>query len=431
MVTLSILLALLALCCSGAEPYESWTPSNLPTGLVRKTVFLIRHGESEWNEYQDKNFLWLFLSEPSRWIGNIIPCGPCYNTRLEVDNLVDVVLTQKGKLQSYTTGVMMQKGSDRINTLHQQEFLDTHLVASSPLRRPVQTAAYAVQHAKQMVLLPALREVRSSVNRDSVGHKTQELHTTYCDCLSLPLEMVQRRFVLDEVKTHPKWKPDENPEDNGKWWTPDSELTKGSIKTCFVKRSETDVEVMSHITEAMDWLRKKSEDKTIFSTHSHKIRDILKYLGKSTYAASKIDGFKRDCFKRAWYKPGGSAPNGSIIRLDLVWEKANALPVIIDGDFVYDPAWDITQFEDATPTFPSQHEKTGHDIESTHQKDSDYFNDSSDSGEGSSCSRWFSNTMSVVLLIAFAITLTLILYVTCMETIEDDELKGASEVQEM
>merc|ERR1711964_507161 len=61
-----------------------------------------------------------------------------------------------------------------------------------------------------------------------------------------------------------------------------------------------------------------------------------KDMKRTDLATKKYETMKNDCFNGV-----GSPPNGCVIRLDLIW--VNGKPIILDTDFIYDPAWDMAK----------------------------------------------------------------------------------------
>merc|ERR1711964_822406 len=129
------------------------------------------------------------------------------------------------------------------------------------------------------------------------------------------------------------------------WWTSDKNVNRYScrLKMPFPFRWEEQPETISEqISDVMGWINTQNGDTVIASTHSHKIKHILKDMNRSKHAVGKISKMKSECFK------GSSAPNGSIIRLDLIWTDKRD-PIILDADFVYDPKWDLEKYSKAAP----------------------------------------------------------------------------------
>jgi len=278
--------------------------------------------------------------------------------------MVDVELTEKGRRQAATTSYMMSRGSSRINETHRREFMRATNVCSSCLRRPVQTACLAVplsvRRGKKMILLPSLREYRSDMNSDSVGHTTQELRGAYASCLGLSLPAVEGMFDFANVQDHPGW--GRSGEHRGKWWTPDHLLTRWVPKRVLGYVAEEE-EVLAQVQQTLEWMKSR-DGAVIASSHSHKISEILKRLPKSTYSEQRVKSMKSEHF----HNMGRSPPNASVIRLDLAWRNgSDELPVILDADMVYNPEWDADDLGNLDTTFrahnstksPAEHLKPG------------------------------------------------------------------------
>merc|ERR1711964_55654 len=65
---------------------------------------------------------------------------------------------------------------------------------------------YAVPHATKITLLPGLREHRSNMNRDSVGHPTSTLKSVYRSCISASTHL---EFDLTQIEREEWWTPDD------------------------------------------------------------------------------------------------------------------------------------------------------------------------------------------------------------------------------
>lgn len=111
-------------------------------------------------------------------------------------------------------------------------------------------------------------------------------------------------------------------------------------------KKETDVKDQIH--NVMKWIFEdveKTQEATILSSHSHKIKSIIKKMNKSPEAATNYKNMK------PLLKKGGKVPNGAIVRFEFSKSDASDGNSINDYtieklDLVYDPAWGLMGADD-------------------------------------------------------------------------------------
>ena len=131
-----------------------------PFGEV-KDFFLIRHGESVWNEGKHNM--------------NVIKLASDYDHPLN-----SAGVQQAMQLQQQWTKTCIQKESNALNATHHQTFMNAERVIASPMTRATQTALIALREhpalaSKPLLMFRNLREKKGSVGSlDCVGIRVGE-----------------------------------------------------------------------------------------------------------------------------------------------------------------------------------------------------------------------------------------------------------------
>jgi len=166
--------------------------------ISKKRLFLIRHGESKWNEAQE----------------GLDPIG-----LMDFDHPLNKVgVAQASSLNENWQSQRFEE-DERINS-----FLGAELICSSPLTRALMTAIIGLQdhpylkEDKKMILKPSLREVKKGGGLDTVGVATG------ADIKKRAMDSIRREMERDDISDYDCSIEDE--ECNGIWWTSSVEYEK-------------------------------------------------------------------------------------------------------------------------------------------------------------------------------------------------------------
>jgi broad specificity phosphatase PhoE len=186
-----------------------------PAPSTHKTVYLIRHGESRWNNAQSQHAVHKMVKECDHGLSTV--------GFTQAEDLARKILEAQQKLAEdivEADGVKYAGGDadeEDEETKEVRQFLEARMVMSSPLTRAIQTCLIGLQHhptlrANGVKLVKEAREVKNVGGMDSLGKAVGE-------------EIRDR--VLEELRT--QYEPEKKRE------------KKGKEEPMFYRRETTDV----------------------------------------------------------------------------------------------------------------------------------------------------------------------------------------------
>lgn len=284
-----------------------------PPGLERKTVFWVRHGESEWNVVQE-TVLKKIMSNP-------LKIGSVFSQFREALNQEDVRLTSEGVKQAKRTGEHFLGTRANDEQIPDAEFPRAQTIVFSPLTRTMSTGMYALQHheyfrehGRKAFLHPGIREVRRSMNRDSVGtpkcQLADRIRETMPD-LGSKTQPVDASSMVDAA-----------PISGNIWWTHEDDINALFIPGIYEENAEA---IRAQIEEFFRWLRPQPGPVIVVS-HSIKIRRIMRQYG--------------DAQSQGWGR--GKVPYAAVLRTSMEWaptaDGSEPVPVIRNAELLFDPS---------------------------------------------------------------------------------------------
>jgi broad specificity phosphatase PhoE len=283
---------------SGPRPLES----------IKKTIFLIRHGESKWNISQSENNLKGMVRQ------------------------YDHELTETGLQQA---SLFNQRWKFALTTSHEsdiedyQSFVNASVIYSSPLTRATQTALLTCEGHEafkspngKLTLLSSLREVKNFGSFDTVGRYSGEEISKHVH------EMLKRD--LGEERCQEVLKPTIDFNDaQEQWWT-----------ALEVQESKSDVNL--RLKELWNYLRYGTEKDhvtqedasvVILVGHSHYFRQLLRENLSPEYREREMEWTTELSQKKL--------DNAACLRITVVWKYPQDTllipgPVIEEAKLVFD-----------------------------------------------------------------------------------------------
>jgi broad specificity phosphatase PhoE len=282
----------------------SLAPKSPPQELCWKDVFIIRHGESKWNE--------------ATKTGNVVDLVHQYDHELTLRGIkeaqrLNLCWTELGDADTKACKVM---GMDEKSAQHVKEFLSAGEIYCSPFTRALQTAFIAceghpVLHRKGMTLLRNIREVKNFGSFDSVGQCSgEDIVPRAKACLATELKDAGRAAELCNVNV------DVN-DAVGHWWS------RLEVK-------EDQEHVARRLREVFASLRFRTDaDVIILCGHSNFFHQMVKnHLSDDLRRRSPEWAFTLENMKLA---------NGGCMKLSFEWNDMNPMapPVINNAELVF------------------------------------------------------------------------------------------------
>uniref|UniRef100_A0A7S3Z7A3 SH3 domain-containing protein n=1 Tax=Lotharella globosa TaxID=91324 RepID=A0A7S3Z7A3_9EUKA len=253
-----------------------------------KYVFLIRHGESEWNLAQEKKQVMNMMKKVDHGLSN--------DGRLQAERLSE-------KLKA-ALDVPPGEGSEYL-----ERFMEADAVYSSPLTRALQTAVIALQHHPKLrdprstlKVLSSARERRNFGGRDTQGKRKGDeiVRRLYMKLCKLYEMYGGTPKTVEEVKVDYNDATDE-------WWD---------------KSRESDEEFDARLDHLMAHLQYTNEENIIVVTHSFLIRGLFqRYLGKH---------FKKEHPHIAKHFTTEKLENCAVVGLQIDYDENHGRPSIVD-----------------------------------------------------------------------------------------------------
>lgn len=285
-------------------------PKDKPPSVERKTVFWVRHGESQWNVVQE-TVLKKIMSNP-------LKIASVFSQFREALNQEDVRLTSEGVKQARRTGEHFLGRRAGDEQIPDAEFPRAQTIVFSPLTRTVSTGMYALQHHEyfrrnRAFLHPGIREVRRSLNRDSVGTPKHQLAQRIRETVP---DLGDKRKPVDAATM-----VDDRPIKDDVWWTDEADIDALFIPGIYEENAEA---IRGQLEGFFRWLRPQPGPIIIVS-HSIKIRRIMRQYG--------------DEQSQGWGR--GKVPYAAVLRTSMEWapteDGTEPVPVIRNAELLFDP----------------------------------------------------------------------------------------------
>lgn len=338
---------------------------------MRKTIFLVRHGQSKWNEAQNDGKYLNLLDIDHALSSEGVQQAERLNTRWK-DTLASTrkseILGRQSRSSSLRRVTFLLPDENATNqqlvfhggTESQRDqplpeisredyefiFQGAQQIYSSPLTRALQTTLIALQHhpvieQKGVILYSQIREAKKTVGGlDCIGLAVdQEIKTRAFDSL---ISLVGNERALDICKTVIHVNDCSMP-----WWT-------GKL------RSETDANIASRINEFLKHIQYSSGDTAIYVGHSLFFRQFCSHIVGPVIRNKKPElGENMAKFKLA---------NSSMLALTIVFPDGHlkqgfVKPFVEDACLMFGSSFDTTATEDNNNTGKRVQDNTQVEVE--------------------------------------------------------------------